>query len=268
MKYKVVKVPFPADMVEKLAEEYKSKRSSPGGYSIRFRMGRGMVASVDEPVSYDSLESTIDGMGMSKLRPFMLMLQPRQHAGLMRAKSAGKPYDLVLTKSALTAMHGAGWFSDIFKPIVKIVAPMIEAVAPGAQDAVEKWGEKAVDTIDDAISKKKAAKELKVFIMSRRADIDAQLRAIKSNKALTPAQKAVQSAQLMENFNEAIMDKAKEIKGSGVIGDALEVGLKSLVGLREAKRPPPKRSADGGPMDRRGDRLGQKKRVAGLTINL
>ena len=255
-------------MVERLADEYKSKRTSPGGYSIKYKMGRGMVSAVDEPVSYDSLTSTIDGEGMSKFRPFMLMLQPRQHAGLMKAKAAKKAYNLVLTKSALTAMHGAGWFADIFKPLVKIVAPMIAAIAPGAEDSVQAWGEKAVETIDDAITKKKSAKELKSYIMQNRAAVDAQLSAIKSNKGLSAREKAQQSMAILEAFNGDVMAEAKRLQGSGYLSDAIMYGVKSLSGVRETKRAPKPRMADGGPLDKRGARPVQKKRVEALSINL
>jgi hypothetical protein len=125
-KYKVVKLPFPVSGIEDIKKQYLESKGSPGGMSVRYRMPKQMVQLVGS--GDDMGDDETYGMGLGKAKQWMIKLQPRQLTGLNKAKTNGKSYDLVLTKAQLKSMHGSGWFSDLFAPIAKAIAPVAEAL--------------------------------------------------------------------------------------------------------------------------------------------
>lgn len=209
--YKLVHVPFPADMAQKVLDTYESSKDSPGGIDIRYRLPKELVkaGSVDgEDFDLDTEE--IMGTGLGGMIKMPLLLQPRQLLGFQSAQSKGKSYPLVLTKAQLKAMKGQGLFAKIGNALLKVVAPIVDGLAPGSGDAVEAVGEKVISSIDKQILRPKAKKAVKSVLRERLPEVEKVRKSDLSN-----VEKARKIAELTAEINKEAVDAAQEVMGSG-----------------------------------------------------
>jgi hypothetical protein len=124
--YKIAKVPFPVEKAKEILDSYEKSKNSPGGFSVRYRMPREMVAMVNENVGAGA-DNTY-GLGLGRAERLSLLLQPRQMEGITNAKEKSKAYNLVMSKKQIKAMMGQGLFSSI----ISAVAPAVVEAAVGA----------------------------------------------------------------------------------------------------------------------------------------
>lgn len=206
---------MPLEQAKTIMESYQQTRKSPGGMSIRYRMPKVMVARGNETVGAGADESY--GMGLGKAMMLPLLMQPRQFAGFENAKKQGKAYNLVLTRAQLDAMKGQGIFKKIADTLVKIAAPLLTTVAgPEAAKAAEEWGLKAVETIDNQITRGKVKKAIKPIVKKFTED---QAKLMKAAKVPTKETRAA-IENLNAAFHQDFQEAAKKARGNGIDGDS------------------------------------------------
>lgn len=216
-RYRVVKVPMPLEQAKTIMESYQQTRKSPGGMSIRYRMPKVMVARGNETTGAGADESY--GMGLGRAMMLPLLMQPRQFAGFENAKSQGKAYNLVLTKAQLDAMKGQGIFKKIADTLVKIAAPLLTTVAgPEAAKAAEEWGLKAVESIDNQITRGKAKKAIKPIVK----EFTKQQAKIMSKGGVPTKDQRDALDTLNSAFQADLKDKVNEVRGDGMDEDSSE----------------------------------------------
>lgn len=120
-RYKIARLPFPVEQIQKIIDSYDKSKDSPGGLSIKYRMPKKLVATVNEPMGSGVCGA---GLDMGECIPWTIMLQPRQLTGLQNAKAKKIGYTLVLTKAQLKQMKGQGLFSTIAKTALTALAPI------------------------------------------------------------------------------------------------------------------------------------------------